>query len=135
MFIEFARADDPFRVQSGAAHVSNDLNPAVLFSSNFRGARCEVFSTAVNINAGEQAGTWVFSQSYSSIPLLLGAFVASDGRIFYPEMYLYTLRINTDVYQSVVDEIKFEVGLTNAVWRVLGQNEAKSGTLKAWVIG
>jgi hypothetical protein len=137
MFIEFARSDDPFRVQSGAAHVSDDIDPRVLFSSRWPGAFAELLTVPFSVGASEISGVVAYGRAYSSIPLVLGAVQVSGGGVFYPYAYTYGQAVGTQGNWSVVNDfVKLEATTVNVRFRLCSQDGAPyGGTLKIWVIG
>ncbi len=137
MLIEFARADDPFRVQSGSVHIDADLDPRVLFTTRFPGAFSELLTVPVTVGIPEETGLVAYGRAYSSIPLVLGVVVSSGGRIIYPSAYKYGQVANSEGNWDVLnDYVKLEASALNVRYRLCSQDTGSySGTLKIWVIG
>ncbi|MDF2809493.1 MAG: hypothetical protein K0S56_524 [Microvirga sp.] len=137
MFIEFARADDPFRVQTGAAHIAADLDPGVLFTTRWPGAFAELLTVPVSVGATEVTGTIAYSRSYSSIPLVIGAVDRNSGGPLYPSAYMYAVEVGSSGNWSAVnDYIKLEANTVHVRYRLCSQASGSySGTLKIWVVG
>jgi hypothetical protein len=134
MFIEMARADDPFRVQSGSAHIADDLDPRVLFTTRWPGAFAEEHTRSVAAGGAEVVGAITFGRAYGTPPLVLGAWIAG-GAVNYPFAYSYGVKVNTTAWSCLSNYVKFEVTATSLRYRICRQSGAQSGTLKVWVVG
>lgn len=135
MFIELARADDPFRVQSGASHVAADLDPRVLFTTRWPGAFAELHTRSVSAGNSESSGTITYERAYSTPPLVLGAIRRSDGGIIYPFAYTYGVQVSASAWSALNDYLKLEATSTSVRYRICSQSGGYNGTLKVWVVG
>ena len=121
MFIEFARPDDPFRVQSGSSHIADDLHSGVLFTTRWPGAFAELLTVPVSVGANEVSGTLTYGRSYSTIPLVIGAVDRSSGASLYPSAYTYGVRVSATAWSVVNDYIKLEANTNHVRYRLCSQ--------------
>jgi hypothetical protein len=137
MLIEFARPDDPFRVQTGTVHVAEDLDPRVLFTTRWPGAFAELLTVPVSVGGNEVTGLVAYGRAYSTTPLVLGAVDQNGGAPLYPSVYTFSEKVGDQGNWFVArDYVKLEASTVNVRYRFRSQASGSySGTLKIWVIG
>jgi hypothetical protein len=132
MRIDFLTPGDPFRVVAGAAPISDDLDPAVLFSSKYRGAVAESFQTTFGAGG---SGTFYFSRTYPAIPLVLAAAYSTAQGIIVPYGYVYGVRTGTGTYSSSYRYLLLEATQSYCSFFSGNNIYGETLTLKLWVIG
>jgi len=126
---------DPFRVVAGTSPVSDDLDPAVLFSSRWRGGATEFFQTSFGVGGSEVSGTFWFGRSYATVPLALGVAYSPQVGFIYPQGYVHSRKFSNTVWGYTADYLLIEVTGGYVTFRARRDSGAIDMNLRIWVLG
>lgn len=135
MLVQFAQNNDIMRVMSGNAYVADDLDPRVVYSSNYRSGQCEFFTTTRSFGTTEISGSFALAGSYGVRPLVLAVAIIG-GVSLYPSGWCHAW-MTSESGTSWVGEGEYFVVRSNlsSVEYRLRQPQSGSAEIRIWALG